>query len=134
MRYLWVGKFVLLLAVYAVVFGAQTVDPRYEPEFTYGVRAALAAFGAGAMACVGLIPLPQDHWWEKWTDMVTRLLTVIAVLVAGWYWLLSETNGQPVPYLVTIVPLGALGGLSIGILLLLAWASRADAKARKRKR
>lgn len=102
-----------------MLFGVQAIDPRHEPEFTYGVRAALAAFAAGTLVAIELIPLPPSQTAAKMTNVLVRVFIAIGVVLAGWFWLLDETKGSPAPYFATLLPLVSIGAVAIlGIALM----------------
>ncbi len=78
----------------------------------YGAKAATLAVLSAMSLFVALIPHhPQN------VGVIDRLAGVTSAgagLFAGWFWLLGETLGNPVPFLIAIVP--ATFYVSIGML------------------
>ena len=68
----------------------------------YGAKAAtLAILGAVALLSGLVFSSPNE---PARINFSTSIIIVAATLAAGWFWLLGETDGNPVPFLIALVP------------------------------
>ena len=93
------------------------------PPQLYSAKAAtLAVLGAGALA-VSLWSADKPTWRISFVSAIT---SVVAAGAAGWFWLLSATDGNPVPFLIALVPAVGLAFILIGVSTLMTEAQKAD--------
>ena len=94
-----------------------------RPDQLYSAKAAtLAVLGAGALAL--------SHWSadkRTWRiSFVSAVTSVVAAGAAGWFWLLSATDGNPVPFLIALVPAMGWAFIIFAVSTLLTEAEKAD--------
>ena len=65
-----------------------------------GAKAALLAMLGAATLFIGLIPTKDN----REVELATRIVGAGSVAAAGWFWLLSATEGRPGNYLLVMVP------------------------------
>ena len=96
-----------LLATGVVVMCIQGVmvsdyfDVASDSVSEYGVKAATSAIGAAAMVFVSMIR--RDSRTRQVVDRLTQLMSGGLAILAGWFWLLAETSGDPTPFLMGII-------------------------------
>ena len=69
----------------------------------YGAKAAILALVGATTLFIAFIPIGSSRR-SGIVDLLVRIVGAIAVGLAGWFWLLSATNGNPSPYFIVIVP------------------------------
>ena len=78
-----------------------------------GVAAAVSALGAAAMVFVSMIQPALGE--RRFADHLVRIVSGILALLAGWHWLLAETEGHLWPLLLWIAP---IAGVLVGAVAL----------------
>ena len=114
-----------------VIF-AEWGGPLREADISFdalnGAKAATLAILAAGSFTIGLIPASGDRISLTFPFVLRRssfinICTAMATLGAGWFWLLDATIGNPVPFLIALVPsagygaVGYLVGSAIGKIL-----------------
>ena len=110
---IWV-KTIACITVLAAVLSVAVSHFHFVPgghEAENGVKAATSAFGAATMVFVGMIRTGRAG---RWVDLSTRVLSGVFALMAGTFWVLSETNGDKWPYMIAVGPIGVV--LFVGLL------------------
>ena len=88
----------------------------------YGAKAAaLAILGAASLFLAFAANRPTLR-----IDFLVSVTTVTAAFAAGWFWLLGETGGNPVPFLIALVPAIAWIATLLAIMEVLGMARRSD--------
>ena len=87
----------------------------------HGAKAAMLALGAAAALFIGYIPGDSSKA-TRTLDMLVTLVGALAAGFAGWFWLLSETDNRPGPYLLAVVPTIAVMTIGSGFNILLVSA------------
>ena len=90
----------------------------------YGVKAATSAIGAATMVFVSMIR--RDSRTRQFVDRSTQFISGSLALLAGWFWLLGETSGDPWPFLIAIAPFSLLFAALAFIILLIGLVGRAE--------
>ncbi len=101
-RHVWVLKALVILCACTVILSALI----YGLVFDYALAAALAAFAGGTVALVRMVPTQNNDIRGRYVDLAVDGAIAVSVYLAGWYWLLSETEGDHWPRLVLAIPLG----------------------------
>ncbi len=127
-------KLVLLALVLGIIIAVCFVDFN-DPEIgnwdalrevslsqAHGAKAAMLALGAAAALFIGYIPGDSSKS-TRIIDTLVKVVGTFAAGLAGWFWLLSETDNRPGPYLLAVVPTIAIMTIGSGINILLASAS-----------
>ena len=93
------------------------------PAQLYSAKAAtLAVLAAGALA----ISLWSGDKPTRRISFVSAITSVVAAGAAGWFWLLSATDGNPVPFLIALVPAAGLMYMILAISMVMREAEKAD--------
>ena len=95
-------------------------DPPSGP--LHGVKADLLAMCAGAMLFVSMIPIGSSRS-SKLVDKIAQSLGGFLALGTGWYWLLSESDGDPRRYLIAYLPMAVLMTIAFTVNVLVGSAS-----------
>lgn len=98
-----VGITMSLQAILLIVLATAFTDFTKQNEEVFGVRAAIAALGAAV--CIVLRFVTGER---AGIARMAELYGGLCALIAGVFWLLDETGGQPGVYLVALVPLGVV--------------------------
>ena len=108
----WLWRGILGLIVSIFVSANYLVEPdnlgalvRIEDiDFDSGVRASIFALAAATLLFIPLIPKgAEEPDAALLVDWCIRSLGALTAFLAGWYWLLSETEGRPQPYLMAVL-------------------------------
>ena len=97
---------------------------------THSIKAAMLAMAGAATLFISLIPVSNSNRGTT-IDLLVRVMGAIAVVLTGWFWLLSATNGNPGPYLVAIVPSMAIFVLAFIVMIILRLAGDLDERQLK---
>ena len=130
-------KFAFFMAVLGVILWIPAVDTEYVRDaawftsddeldtlkVTSGVRAAFYAMAAAVTLLVSLIPTRDGGLGAAILNFFVQLLGAWAAFFAGWYWLSSETDDNPLPYILPMVILGVITGAAIIVMALWEVAS-----------
>ena len=90
----------------------------------YGAKAATLAI-LGAMALLSGLVFSSPNGPAR-INFFTGITTVAATLAAGWFWLLGETDGNPVPFLIALIPAIVWMAGFIAVMELVGIAERID--------
>ena len=90
----------------------------------------MLAMAGAATLFISLIPVSNSNRGTT-IDLLVRVMGAIAVVLTGWFWLLSATNGNPGPYLVVIVPSMAIFVLAFIVMIILRLAGDLDERQLK---
>ena len=71
-------------------------------EYTDGIRASVFALVAASALFITLLPKNKVAGDDA-VDSICKLLSVVAAFLAGVFWLLSETGGNFVPYVIVLI-------------------------------
>ena len=71
-------------------------------EYTHGVRAAVFALIAAAALSINLLPKDNVEQDSR-VAFLSKTLSIITAFLAGLFWLLDETKGNAVPYVVVVL-------------------------------
>ena len=107
-------------------------DQTLPPGNAHGAKAAMLALLATVTLFIGIVP-SEDSRLNKQVSLSNRVLGIISTGVAGWYWLLSTTEGNPGPYLLVMVP---TSGILVAIVMsnfILGYAVAYDERQMKEK-
>ena len=77
-------------------------DP-LPPANVNGAKAAILALAGAVTLFIGLIPTGNSSSSNA-IDLMVKLIGAASAGAAGWFWLLSATEGRPGPYLLVMVP------------------------------
>ncbi|MDE2686447.1 MAG: hypothetical protein OXI16_02965 [Chloroflexota bacterium] len=102
-RWKVLATLVVVVSVLGVIIASYGVDSEVL-QVGYGAIAAVSALGAAAMAFVGMI---RSEAYATAYSLV-RVGGGILALLAGWYWLLSETGEYFLPFLLGIAPISGV--------------------------
>ena len=94
------------------------------PAKAYGAKAALMALAGAATLFIGLIPARDSR--DNRIDLIARAVGAFSVGTAGWFWLLSATEGRPGPYLLIMVPTAAVYAAAVALNLVFGYAVAHD--------
>ena len=119
-----------LLATGVVVMCIQGVmvsdyfDVASDSVSEYGVKAATSAIGAAAMVFVSMIR--RDSRTRQVVDRLTQLMSGGLAILAGWFWLLAETSGDPTPFLIAVAPFSISMSIVAILIMLIGVVGRAE--------
>ena len=113
------GKAVLSLALIIMSWVNWRLDPTEYVTLGQGgsiesIRAAMFALIAAVAFFVASIPWGQDHPHSNWVHALCHTVGAIAAFATGWYWLDSEVEGNPGPYVYALFGFGAV---MVGLIL-----------------
>ena len=106
----------LALVVLGVWFHTSDIEGAH-----FGVKAATCALAAATLLIVGLLPERAGLYGVAAT-FVVRLGGAILAFLAGWNWILHETDGQPFPFLLPVIFMFLFVVLSLVVGFMLALA------------
>ena len=121
-----------LVAIAVVVMCVQGVmvsnyfDIDRESISEYGVKAATSAIGAATMVFVSMIR--RDSRTRQLVDRLAQFISGGLALLAGWFWLLAETSGDPWPFLIAVAPFSLLLSILAVVILLIGVVGTAEDK------
>lgn len=98
------------------------------PDQLYGAKAATLAVLGAVSLFLALVSNPLSKPALR-VDFFIGVTTAVSALAAGWFWLLGETGGNPVPFLIALVPSLAYMGMLLAIVELFRVAIRMDSRA-----
>ena len=106
---------------------APLVESGMTSNQLYGAKAAtLAVLGAASLS-LALISIPSIRPILR-TDFLVGVTSAVSAFSAGWFWLLGETEGNPVPFLIALVPALAWMSVAVTMGMILGEAIKADRK------
>ena len=118
MIYFW--KLLLVGAVLLFTIAVLSIGSNdFDLDFGAGIKAPIFAIASAATLFIGMIPKnpgPNDVL----TDVVVRPVGTFTACLAGWFWLLGETKGDPSPYVLVLTPVIALISFLVLVLPLLS--------------
>ena len=106
-------KVFLVVALLLMVVVNLSIDPNIiytypeniELDYSPGIRASIFAFLAAA-TFINFLPKVKGG---ELVDVAAKILAAVAGLIACWFFMVSETKGNPGPYLLAVVvPVGAI--------------------------
>ena len=80
-------------------------DPTLS-EYSYGVKAALLAFGGATSLFFELIPNGNTPYFSRLAPWLPRITGAALAFFAAWNWILDETGGEPFPLIWPVVAMG----------------------------
>ncbi len=136
--YYWklgLASLVLFLTLWIILADfSKPVDPewnllqgtRFSPSSKEdGAKAALLAMCGAATLFISFMPQEKGPS-GRILDTYVRAVGAIAVGGTGWYWLSSETDGQPGLYLLALVPILVIYACGSIVMTMLIFSSRKD--------
>ena len=119
----WFRKLLLsfifaFLIVLIVAMDFREGDSPLTPTQKYNVKAPLLALLGAMVLFLKFLPVRNEDQ-SKITHIVMSLTSMLGVTAAAWFWLLGATNGDPMPYLVQVLPwvVFAIVGLVVTMVL-----------------
>ena len=101
-------------------------------EYTHGVRASVFAIVAASALFITRLPKNQVSQ-DANIDLFSQMLSIVAALGAGVFWLLDETKGKTSLYVSTL--LATMGVLAVGLVVTALFHSIRDwIRLRKERR
>ena len=84
------------------------------------------------MLFVSLMPVGTSDR-ERHINLWAAVIGAYLAIMAGWFWLLSATDGTPVPYLVVVAPFALTMLAALLVLLGLQYVGSIDARQIREK-
>ena len=125
-------KTVMFIITLSGTMGGLVSSSQFSEGASNGVRAATCAIGAASMVFITMVPTPAGT--KPYFDVVIRSTGGLFAFLAGMFWLLDETDGRIMPYIIVLISSGITTlMMSVFTFLIITTARLEDAYVRQRK-
>ena len=125
-------KTVMFIITLSGTIGGLVSSSQFSEGASNGVRAATCAIGAASMVFINMVPTSAGT--RSYYDVVIRSTGGLFAFLAGMFWLLDETDGRIMPYLIVLISSGITAlMMAVFTFLIITTARLEDAYVRQRK-
>lgn len=114
MLFYWKLLMVIVILLYIVAI-LQYEPNRFGLELNDAIRAPIFALCSAATLFIGMLP-KKTALYDSVVDLMIRSVGGLSACLAGWYWLLGETQGELGPYLALLAPILIFIGLCVFVI------------------